>query len=83
MLFRSSAKIARAGNGQVSFALLVDTATSVLLSVLSEERNTAGQLISTEALLLRITIAGDRARVSESSVKPGSNPNLTISHGSP
>ena len=64
----------------MSFSLLADTATTALLSVLSEERNTGGQLISTETLLLRITLAGDMARVSESSVKPGSNTKLSFSH---
>ena len=64
----------------MSFALLVDTAKPARLLVLSEARDSGDQSILAESLLLRITLAGDRARVSESSVKPGSNTNLSFSY---
>lgn len=79
-LYGSSAKLARTGTAQVSFALRADTATTALLSVATETRSTSGGLISTETVVFRITPAGEVTRLSDSSVVPGSNTNLTFSY---
>lgn len=79
-LYASSTKQLRTGTAQVSFALRADTVTTALLSLVTEKRNTVGQLTSTDTVLLRITPSGEATRVSESSVMPGSNTDLTFSY---
>lgn len=72
--YTNSSKNTLLGTRSVSFALLPDTATTAILTIITIDKNTQGTTTSTYTTKSRITPAGVMTRLSEQGVENTTNP---------
>ena len=72
--YTNSSKTTLLGTRSVSFALLPDTASTAIMTIITTDKNTQGTTTSTYTTRSKITPAGVMTRISEQGVENTSNP---------